>query len=364
MSIIEDAKNDLKRILPPPVDSFMREINIVKAELSRQHGELSELREENRKLLDELRGIREDGKKQSGELSELREENRKLLDELRGIREDGKKHSDELSELREENRKLLDELRGIREDSKKQSGELSKLREENRKLLDELKRTERKAAESIWASIFNNTITGSAWLKTQTFSPGRWALGYPALYALYRILNGVKPKHILELGLGQSTNMITQYVSSKREAEHFVVEHDPAWLSFYKKEYPVSKQTEIVQLDRTFVPYKEAESVRVFDGFKERFSGKRFDFILIDAPLGSDMKQYARIDILSLLPECLSESFTILFDDTGRSGETNTIKEICCALDAAEIKYVKGNYSGEKTCTVICSADNAFLCTL
>ena len=44
MSIIEDAKNDLKRILPPPVDSFMREINIVKSELSRQHGELSELR--------------------------------------------------------------------------------------------------------------------------------------------------------------------------------------------------------------------------------------------------------------------------------------------------------------------------------
>ena len=80
MSIIEDAKNDLKRILPPPVDSFMRESNIVKAELSRQRGELSELREENRKLLDELRGIREDGKKQSGELSELCEEYRRLLD--------------------------------------------------------------------------------------------------------------------------------------------------------------------------------------------------------------------------------------------------------------------------------------------
>lgn len=40
MSIIEDAKNDLKRILPPPVDSFMREINIVKAELSRQRREM------------------------------------------------------------------------------------------------------------------------------------------------------------------------------------------------------------------------------------------------------------------------------------------------------------------------------------
>ena len=68
MSIIENTKNDLKRILPPPVNSFMREINIVKAELTRLR---SELREENRKLLDELRGIREDNAKQTGELSRI-----------------------------------------------------------------------------------------------------------------------------------------------------------------------------------------------------------------------------------------------------------------------------------------------------
>ena len=277
MSIIEKTKSVLKQILPPPVNSFMREINILKAELHQQRSELRKTHEENRKLLDELK---------------------------------------------------------------------------------------RKADESIWANVFNNSITESTWLKIQTFSPGRWALGYAALYVLYRILNGVRPEHILELGLGQSTNMITQYVSSNSEVEHFVVEHDPAWISFYEKEYPMSNQTEIVQLDRAFVPYKEAESVRVFTGFKERFMGKRFDFILIDAPLGGDMKQYSRIDILSLLPECLSESFAILFDDTGRPGEANTIKEICSLLDTAEIKYARGNYAGEKTCTVICSTDNAFLCTL
>ena len=158
--------------------------------------------------------------------------------------------------------------------------------------------------------------------------------------------------------------MITQYVSSNREAEHFVVEHDPAWISFYKKEYPISKQTDIVQLEITFVPYKEAESVRVFSGFKERFAERRFDFILVDAPLGGDMKQYARIDILSILPECLCESFTILVDDTQRPGESNTINEICSLLDVAEIKYKRRDYSGEKACTVICSTDNAFLCTL
>lgn len=309
MSIFENTKNDLKQILPPPANSFMREINILKEELSQQRSELSKLHEENRKLLDELRGIRE--------------EDRKLLNELK----------------RAEQEKI-------------------------NSILQQSNACRRKADENIWANVFNNTITDSTWLKMQTFSPGRWALGYAALYVLYRILNGVKPKHILELGLGQSTNMITQYAASNSEIEHIVVEHDPDWIRFYKEEYPISNQTEIVHLDRTFVPYKEAESVRVFGSFKERFAGKQFDFILIDAPLGSDMKQFARIDILSVLPECLSESFTILFDDTGRPGEANTVKEICSTLDSAEIKYEKGTYSGEKTCTVICSTDNAFLCTL
>ena len=351
MSIFENTKNDLKQILPPPVNSFMREINALKVALSQQCDELSKLHEENRKLLDELRGVRDDGKKQIDELSKLREENRKLLDELRGIREDGTKQFGELSKLREENVKLLNELKRVEQ-------------EKINSILQQSNACRRKADENIWAHVFNNTITDSTWLKMQTFSPGRWALGYAALYVLYRILNGVKPKHILELGLGQSTNMITQYAASNSEIEHIVVEHDPDWIRFYKEEYPISNQTEIVQLDRTFVPYKEAESVRVFDGFKEHFAGKRFDLILIDAPLGGDMKQYARIDILSVLPECLSDSFVILIDDAERPGEANTIKEICSLLDASEIKYVRGNYFGEKTCTAICSTDNAFLCTL
>ena len=302
MSLIQRMKNALKRIFPPPASSFMREINALWEELSQQSGELRKLH---------------------GELSQQCGELRKLLEELK----------------------------------RAEQGRLNAL-------LEQSGACRRKADESIWASVFNNTITDSDWLKTRSFSPGRWALGYAALYVLYRILNEVRPTHILELGLGQSTNMITQYAASNREAEHFVVEHDSDWIRFYKQGYPISEQTEIVRLDRTFVPYKEAEAVRVFSGFQERFAGKRFDFILIDAPLGGDMKQYARIDILGLLPECLSESFTILFDDTHRPGEANTVKEICALLDAAGIRYEKGTYNGEKTCTVICSADRAFLCTL
>ena len=65
------------------------------------------------------------------------------------------------------------------------------------------------ARENEWAAIFNNTIHDSTWLKDRSFSPGRWAVGYQFLYVMYRILNEIKPERILELGLGQSTRMLS-----------------------------------------------------------------------------------------------------------------------------------------------------------
>ena len=78
----------------------------------------------------------------------------------------------------------------------------------------------------IWAEIFNNVISNSSWLTNKSFSAGRWAVGYQYLYVVYRILNEVRPKNILELGLGQSTRLFGQYAASDVEVQHIVVEHD------------------------------------------------------------------------------------------------------------------------------------------
>ena len=66
--------------------------------------------------------------------------------------------------------------------------------------------------EILWAEIFNSTIQDSLWFKDKSLSPGRWAAGYPFLYALYRTLNEKHPLNILELGMGQTTKLISQYV--------------------------------------------------------------------------------------------------------------------------------------------------------
>ena len=222
----------------------------------------------------------------------------------------------------------------------------------------------RYASEGVWGEIFNQVIKGSTWLKDTAFAAGRWAVGYQCLYAVYRILNEVKPQNILELGLGQSTKLISQYAAACPSVHHQIVEHDPLWMDFFRKNYNLPGNTEMVQLDREFVPYKEAEKVRVFKNFAETFKGQKFDFISIDAPLGGDMKQYARIDVLQLLPDCLAESFIIVIDDAERSGETHTIREMTETLKRNDISFAQGRYSGKKDCVVICSENLKFVCSM
>lgn len=218
--------------------------------------------------------------------------------------------------------------------------------------------------EIVWSCIFNNAISGATWLKDKSFYPGRWAIGYPVLYVLYRILNEVKPKTILELGLGQSTRMITQYAAAHQNVKHYVVEHDEAWIHFFERDMKVAENTQIVKLNREERKFLDAENVRQFCGFKKRFQTEKFDFIFIDAPLSGDMKQYARVDALSLIPQNLRQSFVILMDDYQRIGEKNTGKIIEDTLRENGINYIKGFYMGQKQMAMWASEDYAFLRTM
>lgn len=222
----------------------------------------------------------------------------------------------------------------------------------------------RDISEAVWAEVYNNTIVDSPWLKDKAFSPGRWAVGYPYLYVMYRILNEVQPQNILELGLGQSTKMIGQYTSYYEKVRHQVVEHDPEWIDFFKKNYSLSEGTTLIQLNREFVSYKEAEKVRVFKDFSQTFKEEKFDFISIDAPFGGDMKIYARIDVLQMIPACLAEDFIIMIDDCERSGEAHTVMEMERVLQENQILYKKGKYSGKKDCIVIASNALKFVCSM
>ena len=224
--------------------------------------------------------------------------------------------------------------------------------------------TVRNSAEAVYAHVFNNVITKSNWLKDKNFAPGRWAVGYPYLYVMYQVLNIAKPKSILDLGLGQTTKMLTQYAAANDDVEHIVLENDPDWIKVFKRKNKVSERTKIILSDIEFIKYKSDDSVRVYSSFNEAVKGKKFDFISIDGPLGGDMKKYSRIDILSVIPECLANDFVIMMHDMERQMEANTLVELQFLLKQASIKYRCGRYNGQKDTILICSEQPGYLTSL
>lgn len=407
-NILKSIWNFLKRILPPPVRTFLREIEGLRQLIEKQAQLLEEKQQKTLDAVARLTGeVQAAQAAQTAQTEALRRENEALvkkleeqtahlermeheLDAVARLTEEVqtaqsaqaevmRKENEALAKKLEEQTERLEQMEQELNAAYKERSEQDKtvqtaLRQavEERKQLaaavekTRLKSTEgmRYASEAVWAEVFNNAISGSAWLKNTAFSPGRWAVGYSALYVIYRVLNEARPKRILELGLGQSTRMIAQYAAAHEDVEHTVVENDAEWIAFFKNDFALSEHTKIVRLETEMVPYKDADTVRVFKGFREAFAGQKFDFIFIDAPIGGDMTQYARIDVLGLLPECLCEDFVILIDDADRSGETHTVSEMEKCLQENKVSYEEGRYCGKRDNILISAEHMGFLTSM
>lgn len=218
--------------------------------------------------------------------------------------------------------------------------------------------------EANWAFVFNSTISSSEWLKSTSFSPGRWAVGYQYLYVMYRVLNEFRPESILELGLGQSTKLIAQYVQSHKGVVHKVVEHDLNWIRFFSANFRLPSSTQIINLPLTRVSYKGVDNIYSYKKFASTFQSGKFSFISIDGPFGFGAEGFARLDLLEILPQCLMDDFVVMIDDTQRSGETHMIEEMEAKLKENNIDYCKGYYQGEKQMTLICSSNLRFLTSM
>lgn len=218
--------------------------------------------------------------------------------------------------------------------------------------------------ENNWSDVFHDAIMGSKWLEKQDFCPGRWAIGYQALYVLYRVLNEVRPKAILELGLGQSTKLITQYAAANSEVYHVVVEHDESWIDLFKTTTQIAINTRILRKNLTIEKWNGVDGIRVYEEFSKDIIPGKYNLIVIDAPWGGDMKEYARVDVARVLDQCLDDSFVILMDDYNRSGEQATVEYMKKVLEKKEIKFSFAKYEGAKDVAVIVSEDLKYICTL
>lgn len=227
-------------------------------------------------------------------------------------------------------------------------------------LFSEIEIIRRNTDDLVYSRIFNDSIKNCNWLNIPLSLSG-WAIGYNFAYILFRCLNDIKPKSILEMGLGQSSKIINEYAKFFQGVQHNIVEHNSDWVDFFKKSTDISDMTNFHLLENYKKKYKGTE-LNAYRGFKKEFVSNKFDLICIDGPNGSN-QEYSRMDILDILPDCLNEQFIILLDDCNRIGEKRTIELIEKKLDASNIKYCSSyKYRGRTDVYICVSEDLEFLC--
>ncbi|MCH5267000.1 MAG: hypothetical protein J1E62_01540 [Lachnospiraceae bacterium] len=219
-------------------------------------------------------------------------------------------------------------------------------------------------SEILWREIFKDTVKGYDWYTVKSLSLGRWAIGYNYAYVLARVLEGLKPKSILELGLGQSSKIINSYVAyqkNKHTINYEVVEQSKEWLQFFLEDNSAE--------DNIIVHQREIEQkrfnnkpVNVYSGFGSVVKNKKYSLISIDGPKGSNY--ISRIDVLPFITNILEEDFVIMIDDYNRMGEKRMATQIEKRLQEANIKFFTGIYKSQCDVYVICSSNWQFFTTL
>ena len=207
---------------------------------------------------------------------------------------------------------------------------------------------------------FNSTVADSEWFKYKNVCPGEWAADYGLLYTIYRALNSMKPKSIVEFGLGQSSKLIHQY-ANYFGAEAVTFEHDRQWVDFFNEGRDGKYDIRVELVDLETVSYKGFETVTYKD-IDNILRGRKFDFVLVDGPFGSD--HYSRSEVIGIARNNLAGSFCIIMDDTDRHEEEETALEVMDVLRQQSVEFCTVTHSALKKHTIICSADMKFLTTL
>lgn len=219
----------------------------------------------------------------------------------------------------------------------------------NRNLKKKISANRKYLEEILWANIYHDSIRGKNCLENLPMNIGRWAGNYTFFYILHRLLTDFKPQSILELGLGESTKFISTFCSNYLPmTSHHVVEHDKQWITKFEDDFQLNAKTEIIHLE-----LEQKENKNTYQNFTETII-KVFDLYIIDGPFGSP--SFSRNDLYYKFKKSPpTGEFIILFDDTDRSGERETMEATYNLLRSQGLEVQKVDYHGVKSVSVICT---------
>ena len=203
------------------------------------------------------------------------------------------------------------------------------MEEQKKQILDSIQNLQKKAQtqyqELNFADLLHDSAGGSSWLKDKSFALYGWAANYSFIYTLFRILDNVRPAKILEMGLGQTSLVTSQYVAHNNPAaEVDIIENDASWINIYRPRLAAGENIRLNQCDIEF--FDEEGQNRRYNraALSQITADKKYNLIIVDGPMGGGQK-YPRSNILDLVEKNLAPDFIIIFDDVERPGEQATI---------------------------------------
>ena len=277
---------------------------------------------------------------------ELVQKQRTVLDSVRERLED-------LSVLKEIDFAQQSELNVLSQDIEKQKSQL----------LEKVQNLQNKAQlqyqELNFADLLHDSTQNSPWLKDKNFALYGWAANYSFIYTLFRILDNVQPAHILEMGLGQTSMVTSQYIANnKHEADLDIIENDENWIKIYEPKLAKSSNIKLHQCDIEFFDY-EGEQSRKYKDINRITKDKKYNLILVDGPFGGAQK-FPRSNIIELVEHNLAKDFIIIFDDAERPGEQNTIAQTKVKLTSLGIGFSIQQRNAQKSQVLIFSKSCEF----
>ena len=252
-------------------------------------------------------------------------------------------------------------LRNLKEQAQSNRTDIvAKLENNNNSISEFRKDILNKYQELNYADLLHDSIVNSSWLKDKTFSLFGWAANYSFIYTLFRILDKASPKNILEMGLGQTTRLTSQYVAfGNNDAKLNVCEHDQNWIDIYRNELPKSDNIQLNHFELEYFDFDGKQNDKYKD-MPKVVGDKKFDLIIVDGPVGGG-KNLPRSNVIDLIPNNLAEDFVIIIDDTERDGEQRTIRKIKEKLNECNIKYSISERRALKGQTLITSVSRDFV---
>ena len=328
----------------------------LKERLLNKSGSYTFYKKEHNKLTKELKKSTKREKKLNKELKDSKKELEEVKNELsfksEELKESHKKYESKINDLL-----ISADLikKGVVKNDVNHNEELKRIKEITYRV-----------KEINYAQIFNDTVKESVWLSKKNFSLNNSASNYSFMYILYRILDEVQPKNILELGLGQTSKMTTQYAKYYNDSHLLIIEGDQLWIDNFSNKLNIESNVDIVQRDVETFTYNDTENLR-FKDFDEATGDNKFDLIIIDGPQGFISEpefhelEYSRSNVWSLIDNNLADEFVIIIDDYDRQGEKNTMARVEELLREKKIEFYNFKSTGLKEQYVICSSGYRFV---